>query len=175
MSLVNWEQYSNQELRYKRSKLRQDERDARQEASKWSLPAETSRHASERAANCAEMIEEINAVLDRRHEEAARRREKAETRHQEGTMRQQARAADGDEAERARQAALGEDVAKIVTEQTASRLAVMFEEWATGTFRPANAAGARSRHRCPPARCASATTVDRFPRAGEAGGGLASP
>src|SRR5437764_14938667 len=100
MGLGYWEQYSNEELRYKRSELRQDERAAHRDAGKWSVPAENRRHASEVAANCAEMIREINAVLDQRHEEAAerreataRRREEAATRRQDAATRQQPRAA----------------------------------------------------------------------------------
>ncbi len=46
----------------------------RREASDWSLPAETRRHASERAANCREMIGEINAQLDERYQKSPRRR-----------------------------------------------------------------------------------------------------
>jgi hypothetical protein len=106
MSLVNWEGYSHEQLRDQRSELRQSEKADRREASNWSLPGETRRHASERAANCAEMIEEINAELDRRREAAAQRREESETRRQEAALREQASTADGNEVERARQAAL---------------------------------------------------------------------
>lgn len=66
MSLVDWAKYSNEELRYQRSDLENAARADRRQAGDWSEPSENRRHASERAANCAEMIREIDEELDRR-------------------------------------------------------------------------------------------------------------